>query len=415
MIEAVPSVLVERCNDAGDLLGVVQLDAEYFGAHVNVPLLHQVVTAQLAAKRSGTHSTKTRSEVRGGGAKPYRQKGTGRARQGTIRAPQFTGGGIAFGPKPRDYTQSTPRKMVRQALRAALSDRAAEGRISLVDRWSYEVPRTKRAASSLQALGLDGKVLVVLGAGDVIAERSFGNLPHVSIVEAGQLTAYDVVASDWVVFTDDTVPGQVSDAPEGAVVLNSPRPVRPRADVAPSTTTLPRPTVDDSDAETACRRRPTPPTRPTSPTRPRRRRRDDDDDRDRRRRRVDRRRDDEAGADEDDRRRDRRRGRPVRRRGGGGPVSGDRSILLRPVISEKSYALMDEHTYVFVVDPRASKIEIRAAVEDAFGVRVASVNTMNRKGKRKRQRRVATMGKRPDTKRAIVRLVGDDRIELFES
>ena len=194
MIEAVPSVLVERCNDAGDLLGVVQLDAEYFGAHVNVPLLHQVVTAQLAAKRSGTHSTKTRSEVRGGGAKPYRQKGTGRARQGTIRAPQFTGGGIAFGPKPRDYSQSTPRKMVRQALRAALSDRAAEGRISLVDRWSYEAPRTKRAASSLQALGLDGKVLVVLGAGDAIAERSFGNLPHVSIVEAGQLTAYDVVA-----------------------------------------------------------------------------------------------------------------------------------------------------------------------------------------------------------------------------
>jgi large subunit ribosomal protein L23 len=96
-------------------------------------------------------------------------------------------------------------------------------------------------------------------------------------------------------------------------------------------------------------------------------------------------------------------------------VSGDRSILLRPVISEKSYALMDEHTYVFIVDPRASKIEIRAAVEDAFGVRVASVNTMNRKGKRKRQRRVATFGKRPDTKRAIVRLVGDDRIELFES
>ena len=105
--------------------GVVQLDQEYFGALVNVPLLHQVVTAQLAAKRSGTHSTKTRAEVSGGGAKPYSQKGTGRARQGTTRAPQFTGGGIAFGPKPRDYTQSTPRKMVRQALRAALSDRAA--------------------------------------------------------------------------------------------------------------------------------------------------------------------------------------------------------------------------------------------------------------------------------------------------
>jgi large subunit ribosomal protein L4 len=225
-VETRPSVLVERCNDAGDLLGVVQLDLEYFGAPVNVPLLHQVVTAQLAAKRSGTHSTKTRAEVAGGGAKPYRQKGTGRARQGTIRAPQFAGGGVAFGPKPRDYSQSTPRKMVRQALRAALSDRAAEGRVCLVDRWSYEVPKTKQALASLTALGMAGHVLVVLGNEDVVAERSFGNLPHVNIVQAGQLTAYDVVVSDWVVFTDETVPGQVSDAPEGAVVLNSSRPLK---------------------------------------------------------------------------------------------------------------------------------------------------------------------------------------------
>ena len=225
MVETLPPVYVERCNDSGELLGVVQLDQEYFAALVNVPLLYQVVTAQLAAKRSGTHSTKTRAEVAGGGAKPYRQKGTGRARQGTTRAPQFAGGGIAFGPKPRDYSQSTPRKMVRQALRAALSDRAAEGRVCLVDRWSFEVPKTKEAVASLQALGLDGSVLVVIGTQDVVAERSFGNLPHVHIVEVGQLTAYDVVASDWVVFTDETVPGQVSDAPEGTVVLNSARPV----------------------------------------------------------------------------------------------------------------------------------------------------------------------------------------------
>ena len=225
MVEVLPSVLVERCNDSGDLLGVVQLDPDYFGAPVNVPLLHQVVTAQLAAKRSGTHSTKTRAEVAGGGAKPYRQKGTGRARQGTTRAPQFAGGGIAFGPKPRDYAQSTPRKMVRQALRAALSDRAMEGRVCLVDRWSFEVPKTKEAAGSLRALGVDGNVLVVISGQDVVAERSFGNLPNVNIVEAGQLTAYDVVVSDWVVFTDETVPGQVSDAPEGSVVLNSSRPV----------------------------------------------------------------------------------------------------------------------------------------------------------------------------------------------
>ncbi len=224
MVEVLPSVLVERCNDSGELLGIVQLDPEYFGVLVNVPLLHQVVTAQLAAKRSGTHSTKTRAEVSGGGAKPYRQKGTGRARQGTTRAPQFAGGGVAFGPKPRDYAQSTPRKMVRQALRAALSDRAMEGRVCLVDRWSYEVPKTKEAAGSLRALGIDGNVLVVIGSQDVVAERSFGNLPNVNIVEAGQLTAYDVVVSDWVVFTDETVPGEVSDAPEGSVVPSSSRP-----------------------------------------------------------------------------------------------------------------------------------------------------------------------------------------------
>ena len=227
MLESPPSVLAERCNDAGELLGVVQLDPEYFGALVSVPLLHQVVTAQLAAKRAGTHSTKTRAEVSGGGAKPYRQKGTGRARQGTTRAPQFAGGGVAFGPKPRDYTQATPRKMVRQALRAALSDRAREGRVCLVDRWSFEVPRTKDAVASLAAVGVDGNVLVVLGGQDVVAERSFSNLAYVNIVEAGQLTAYDVVVSDWVVFTDETMPGEVSDAPEGSVVANSSRPVAP--------------------------------------------------------------------------------------------------------------------------------------------------------------------------------------------
>ncbi|MGA2530898.1 MAG: 50S ribosomal protein L4 [Acidimicrobiales bacterium] len=225
MVKAPPSLFIERCSDSGELIGIVQLDEEYFGALVNVPLLHQVVNAQLAAKRSGTHSTKTRAEVAGGGAKPYRQKGTGRARQGTTRAPQFTGGGIAFGPKPRDYTQATPRKMVRQALRAALSDRAFEGRVVLVDRWSYEVPKTKQALASLRALGIDGNVLLVLGSQDVIAERSFANIPLINIVESAQLTAYDVVVSDWVVFTDETVPGQTSDAPEDAVAFSSARPV----------------------------------------------------------------------------------------------------------------------------------------------------------------------------------------------
>lgn len=226
-------LFVERCSDSGELLGVVRLDPEYFGALINVPLLHQVVNAQRAARRAGTHSTLTRAEVAGGGAKPYRQKGTGRARQGTTRAPHYAGGGVAFGPKPRDYSQKTPRKMVRQALRAALSDRALEGRVCLVDRWSYEVPRTKQALASMRALGLDGKVLVVAGADDVVAERSFGNIPEVSIVEASQLTAYDVVVSDWVVFTDETVPGGVSDAPAGTSAYSSARPVEaPPAEAA---------------------------------------------------------------------------------------------------------------------------------------------------------------------------------------
>jgi len=220
MVQAPPFLFVERCNDSGELLGIVQLDQEYFGALVNVPLLHQVVTAQLAAKRSGTHSTKTRAEVAGGGAKPYRQKGTGRARQGTTRAPQFTGGGI----KPRDYSQNTPRKMIRQALRSALSDRAIEGRVVLVDHWSFEVPKTKQALASLNSLGVDGNVLLVVSSEDVLAERSFGNLAQVNIVEAAQLTAYDVVVSDWVVFTDDTMPGNLTDAPEGAVAFSSARP-----------------------------------------------------------------------------------------------------------------------------------------------------------------------------------------------
>jgi large subunit ribosomal protein L4 len=253
MVQAPPWLFVERCNDSGELLGVVQLDEEYFGALVNVPLLHQVVTAQLAAKRSGTHSTKTRAEVSGGGAKPYKQKGTGRARQGTTRAPQFTGGGIAFGPKPRDYSQATPRKMVRQALRAALSDRAIEGRICLVDHWSYEEPKTKAAKASLEALGLDGRILLVLGSEDVLAERSFANLPQVDIVEAAQLTAYDVVVSDWVVFSDDTLPGQASDAPEGTVAYTSARPAvsEPDEDAAQATAVLgeDEETVADMDEE----------------------------------------------------------------------------------------------------------------------------------------------------------------------
>jgi large subunit ribosomal protein L4 len=205
--EQTATVTVDRHNAAGDVIDTVELDASIFGVTPNVPLMHQVVTAQLAARRSGTHSTKTRSEVRGGGAKPYRQKGTGRARQGTTRAPQFAGGGVAFGPKPRSYAQRTPRKMVRLALCSALSDRLMEGKLRLVDAWEFEVPKTKDAVKALLALNLDGRILVVLDAEDAIAERSFGNLPEVHLVEGAQLTAYEVLANDWIVFTSATLPG----------------------------------------------------------------------------------------------------------------------------------------------------------------------------------------------------------------
>jgi large subunit ribosomal protein L4 len=209
-IERERTVTLDRHNGEGDVIDTVELDTAIFGVVPNIPLMHQVVTAQLAARRSGTHSTKTRSEVSGGGAKPYRQKGTGRARQGTVRAPQFSGGGVAFGPKPRSYAQRTPRKMVRLALCSALSDRLNEGRLRLVDSWPFEMPKTKDAVKLLQALDVEGRILVVLASEDALAERSFGNLPHVHLVEAVQLSAYEVLANDWVVFTTSTIPGGVT-------------------------------------------------------------------------------------------------------------------------------------------------------------------------------------------------------------
>src|SRR5881392_546543 len=143
-------------NQTGGDAGTVELADEVFGIQPNVPVMHQVVTAQLAAARAGTQSTLTRAEVRGGGAKPYRQKGTGRARQGSTRAPHFAGGGVALGPKPRSYRQKTPKKMVQLALRSALSDRAAEGRIAVVEAWDWAAPKTKDAAAALLAMGIEG-------------------------------------------------------------------------------------------------------------------------------------------------------------------------------------------------------------------------------------------------------------------
>ena len=204
--------VLDRCRPDGTVLGRVSLAPEIFGIEPNKAVLHQVVTAQLAAARSGTQSTRTRAEVAGGGAKPYKQKGTGRARQGTTRAPQWSGGGVALGPKPRSYRQRTPKKMIRLALCSALSDRAAGERVALVDSWGFEVPRTKDAAAALTALGITGKALVVLDPADLDAAYSFRNLPGVHILAASELNAYDVLRHDWVVFTDATLPGDVEDA-----------------------------------------------------------------------------------------------------------------------------------------------------------------------------------------------------------
>ena len=198
---------VTRRSIDGSDLGEVDLDPDTFGIEPNQAVLHQVVTAQLAAARSGTQSTKTRSEVRGGGIKPFAQKGTGRARAGSSRSPVWIGGGVALGPKPRSYAQKTPKKMKALALRSALSDRASLGNVALIDQWSFEAPSTKAAIAALKALNLEGRVLVVLTEDDFVADRSFGNLPEVQTLLVNELNAYDILVNDWIVFTDETLPG----------------------------------------------------------------------------------------------------------------------------------------------------------------------------------------------------------------
>jgi large subunit ribosomal protein L4 len=191
-----------------EVLTNVTLPEAIFGIQPNVPVMHQVVTAQLAAARSGTHATKTRSEVSGGGAKPWRQKGTGRARQGSSRAPHWRGGGVAHGPQPRSYRQRTPKKMVLLALRSALSDRAASGLVTVVDDWGFAAPRTKDAVAALKAAGMaEGeRVLVVLDRDDEIAWKSFRNLgERVGMVSVEELNTYDVLVADRVIFTSATL------------------------------------------------------------------------------------------------------------------------------------------------------------------------------------------------------------------
>ncbi|BDM73913.1 50S ribosomal protein L4 [Streptomyces nigrescens] len=192
---------IDILSPAGDKAGSVELPAEIFDAKVSVPLIHQVVVAQLAAARQGTHKTKTRGEVRGGGKKPYRQKGTGRARQGSTRAPQFAGGGVVHGPVPRDYSQRTPKKMKAAALRGALTDRARNSRIHVVSGVVEGAVSTKAAKALLGKVSERKNVLLVAERSDEAAWLSARNLPQVHILEPGQLNTYDVLVSDDVVFT----------------------------------------------------------------------------------------------------------------------------------------------------------------------------------------------------------------------
>ena len=207
-----------------------ELPSDLFEAPVNVSLLHQVVVAGAAAQRAGTHSTKTRAEVSGGGRKPWRQKGTGRARHGSNRSPIWTGGGVAHGPKPRDHSMRVNKKMKRNALRGALTDTLGSGKLALVDDLGLEEPRTKDARALLGALGLQGKVLLVLPApGDQVVELSFRNLPYVKVSYARSLSVYDLLAADRVLFTAaalDVLEGREPSSPTAPA--ERPAPVRAR-------------------------------------------------------------------------------------------------------------------------------------------------------------------------------------------
>jgi large subunit ribosomal protein L4 len=208
--------VIDVHTPSGETDGTVELPAEIFGVQANIALMHQVVVAQQAAARQGTHSTKTRGEVRGGGRKPYRQKGTGRARQGSTRAPQFTGGGVSHGPQPRDYSQRTPKKMKAAALRGALSDRARGDRVHVLTAVTdTEVPSTKTARLALANLVADRRALVVLARGDELSMLSVRNLDTVHVLSVDQLNTYDVLIADNVVFTRDAFDALVAGPARG--------------------------------------------------------------------------------------------------------------------------------------------------------------------------------------------------------
>ncbi len=227
-----PKLTLQVKGPGGTTNGTVDLPAEIFDVTANIALMHQVVIAQLAAARQGTHSTKTRGEVRGGGRKPYRQKGTGRARQGSTRAPQFTGGGVVHGPQPRDYSQRTPKKMKVAALRGALSDRARNERIHVITELvEGQTPSTKSARAFLGELSDRKKFLLVVGREDTAAWLSARNLPHVHIISPDQLNTYDVLDSDELVFSVEALhtfvhgpaeAAQVDEAAPGAELAERP-------------------------------------------------------------------------------------------------------------------------------------------------------------------------------------------------
>jgi large subunit ribosomal protein L4 len=225
-------------NAAGHDLGTVDLEPTVFGLTPNRAVLHQVVTAQLAGIRSGTQSTKTRAEVRGGGAKPFRQKGTGRARQGSSRSPSMSGGGVALGPKPRSYEQRTPKKMIRLALLSALSDMAETERVVVLSDWEIEEPDTRSAAVTLQKLRTTGSVLCVLANDEIDVALSLRNIPEASITTHAELSAHDVVRADWLIFSERTLPSSPSDFSGTHLREAPPAPTKPKkkpaADAAPA-------------------------------------------------------------------------------------------------------------------------------------------------------------------------------------
>jgi len=210
---------VDVIDATGKKAGTADLPAEVFDVTTNVPLIHQVVVAQLAAARQGTHKTKTRAEVRGGGKKPYKQKGTGRARQGSTRAPQFAGGGVVHGPTPRDYSQRTPKKMKAAALRGALSDRARAGRVHVLADLSIETPSTRAALAALRAVSSANRVLAVVGRDEDAAWLSLRNVVEVHLVSPDQLNTYDVLVNDDVVFTSGALEAFLSGAVQTPVQI----------------------------------------------------------------------------------------------------------------------------------------------------------------------------------------------------